>query len=36
MMLFYIIVVVAVLVWKGYYATLRAVNTYRQDRKNHD
>ena len=36
MMLFYIIVVVAVLVWKGYYATLRAMNTYRQDRKNHD
>ena len=36
MMLFYIIVVVAVLVWKGYYATLRAMNTYRQDRQNHD
>ena len=36
MMLFYIIIVVAVLLWKGYYATLRAMNTYQQDRKDHD
>ena len=36
MMTFYIIVLVAVLAWKGYYASLRAMHTYRQDRQQHD
>ena len=36
MITFYIIVLVAVLAWKGYYASLRAMHTYRQDRQQHD
>ena len=32
----YILVVLAVLLWKAYYAWLRAVNTYVRDRRDHD
>ena len=33
---FYIIVVLAVLAWKGYYACGRGMRTYRNDRQQHD
>lgn len=36
MMTFYLIVLLAVLSWKGYYAWRRGVRTYRQDRRDHD
>jgi hypothetical protein len=36
MMTLYIIILVAVLAWQGYYAWLRGSKTYRQDRQQHD
>ena len=36
MMTFYIIIVVAILVWQGYYVWLRGWKTYHQDRQLHD
>ena len=36
MTIFYIIIVLAVLVWQGYYAWLRGSKTYRLDRQQHD
>jgi ABC-type iron transport system FetAB permease component len=32
----FLILVLAVVVWKGYYASLRAMNSYRLDRQQHD
>jgi hypothetical protein len=36
MMTFYIIVLLAVVLWKGSYAFERGVRTYRKDRQQHD
>ena len=36
MMTFYIIVLLAVIAWKGYYALERGMKTYRKDRQQHD
>ena len=36
MMTFLVIVVVAFIAWKGYYASLRAMKSYKQDREQHD
>lgn len=36
MTIFYLLLLLAVVVWKGYYAYLRAVKCYRQDRQQHD
>lgn len=36
MMTAYLILLLAVIAWKGYYAWQRAVNTYRADREEHD
>ena len=36
MMTLYLIILFAVVVWKGYYAAMRAVKTYRKDRLEHD
>lgn len=36
MLTFYLLLVLAVVVWKGYYASLRAINSYQQDRQHHD
>ncbi len=32
----YLVVLLGVVLWKGYYAWLRARNCYRQDRQKHD
>ena len=32
----YILLVLGVVAWKGYYAVLRALNCYRNDRRDHD
>lgn len=32
----YLIIVLAVVVWKGYYASLRAMKSYQLDREQHD
>lgn len=36
MILSYLIIVLAVVAWKGYYAFLRAMKSYRQDCQQHD
>lgn len=36
MMIAYLILLLAVVAWKGYYAWQRAANTYRADREQHD
>lgn len=36
MMIAYLILLLAVVAWKGYYAWQRAVNTYKADRQQHD
>ena len=36
MIISYLIIILAVVVWKGYYASLRAVKSYRYDREQHD
>ena len=36
MMLYYFILVLAVVAWKGYYAFLRGLRSYRLDRQQHD
>lgn len=36
MKIFYIIVLLAVFVWKGYYAGKRGINTWRKDCMQHD
>ena len=36
MMLYYFILVLAVVAWKGYYAFLRGLKSYRLDRQQHD
>ena len=36
MLIAYLILVVALLAWKGYYAWLRGTNTWRRDRAEHD
>ena len=33
---FFIVVVVAFLAWKGYFAVRRAIRTYKKDREEHD
>jgi ABC-type iron transport system FetAB permease component len=32
----YLVIVLAVVAWKGYYAFLRAMKSYKQDREQHD
>jgi hypothetical protein len=36
MIISYLIIVLAVVAWKGYYAGLRAMKSYKQDREQHD
>ncbi len=36
MMIFYVILLLAVIGWKGYYAWQRGIATWRQDRREHD
>ena len=36
MIISYLIIVLAVVAWKGYYASLRAMKSYKQDREQHD
>ncbi|MCR5512498.1 MAG: ABC transporter permease [Prevotella sp.] len=36
MIISYLIIVLAVVAWKGYYALLRALKCYQQDREQHD
>ena len=36
MIISYLVIVLAAIVWKGYYAFLRAMKSYKQDREQHD